>query len=270
MDGLVRLWDWFWGLDVSACCCRMSWVFQMPCCIWGVLGPPGSRNLQCDLPLKTSGCWKVLWISKVPHSPFLFVCLFVPDFLEVMEPVGQSITLSKCCQHTSQGGHTSLRLGSLQPLPSEQIERALGFSGTFSISILRKYLKLKNTVILIFRLPRVIPDSAVGSLSSRSLGGQPLDSFWEYRCTWEEENLKLIEYLPCIWLRICVLYITTYLNLTANTRRSAPFNREGHWGRFCNELLMNCDPRRVNSKVDLTTPLLLLLFSTCNFLKFWL
>lgn len=103
-----------------------------------------------------------------------------------------------------------------QPVPSEDIERALGFSGTFSITILRKYLKLKNTVILIFRLPRVIPDSTVWSLSSRSFRGQPVDSFWEYRCMWEEENLKLIEHLPCIWLRICVLYITTYSNLTAN------------------------------------------------------
>lgn len=27
MDGSVRLWDWFWGLDVSACCCRVSWDF---------------------------------------------------------------------------------------------------------------------------------------------------------------------------------------------------------------------------------------------------
>lgn len=47
---------------------------------WGVLGPPGSRNLQCYLPLKAVGggghC--EFLVFDMPHSPLLFVCARFP------------------------------------------------------------------------------------------------------------------------------------------------------------------------------------------------
>lgn len=62
--GLI-LGDW-----MSACCCRMSWDFQVPCGTWGCVWPHGSRNLQFDLAFE--GLWEFLK-SLLPHFPFVVV-----------------------------------------------------------------------------------------------------------------------------------------------------------------------------------------------------